>query len=262
MHVSASHTQAAETVDLRSWCITMHRQRSVHAWVRSTNPRLGKTRNLRRFALLAQWRERLAGCLPGRKCRREQSPGAASAQYTSAGVDEPSAAMVLRRIALAWRSFKQMTNQPPIRGWSSWCRTVTRHVLQCMGSSHGRSGRPTGVRLRLVPGTPLAWGWPALAAVVSGDNATALQDTDDSRLESRVSVMHGCAATSAFSEGNRLDTFDAWMRRIHHDDLPKTLAALEACLHGESPGYNAEYRMRCKDNMWKWISARAIVVAR
>lgn len=65
-----------------------------------------------------------------------------------------------------------------------------------------------------------------------------------------------------FSEGDRLDTFDAWVHRIHQDDLPKTLAALEACLHGDSATYNAEYRMRCKDNMWKWILARAIVVAR
>ena len=65
-----------------------------------------------------------------------------------------------------------------------------------------------------------------------------------------------------FAEGEGLDTYDAWMRRIHPGDLPKTRAALEACLRGESPTYNAEYRMRCKDNKWKWILARAIVVAR
>ena len=65
-----------------------------------------------------------------------------------------------------------------------------------------------------------------------------------------------------FSEGDRLDTLEAWVRRIHQDDLPKTQAAREACLHGESPTYNAEYRMRCKDNMWKWILTRAMVVAR
>lgn len=64
------------------------------------------------------------------------------------------------------------------------------------------------------------------------------------------------------SEGDLIDTFDAWTRRIHQEDLPKTVAAVDACLRGQSPSYNAEYRVRCNNNMWKWILARAIVVAR
>ena len=65
-----------------------------------------------------------------------------------------------------------------------------------------------------------------------------------------------------FSESDRFDTFKAWVRRIHQDDLPQTKGALEACLNGSSPTYNAEYRIRCKNNKWRWILARAIVVAR
>ena len=65
-----------------------------------------------------------------------------------------------------------------------------------------------------------------------------------------------------FLDSDRLDTFNAWVCRIHKDDFPQTQVSLQACLNGDSPTYNAEYRMCCKNNTWRWILARAIVVAR
>ena len=65
-----------------------------------------------------------------------------------------------------------------------------------------------------------------------------------------------------FAEEDEFDTYDAWVRRIHRDDLATNMAALDACLSGKVGTYNAEYRMRCKNQVWKWILARAIVVAR
>ncbi len=43
-----------------------------------------------------------------------------------------------------------------------------------------------------------------------------------------------------------------WSRRVHPDDLAETLAALQAHLAGETPGYASVYRLRCKDGGWKW----------
>ena len=49
---------------------------------------------------------------------------------------------------------------------------------------------------------------------------------------------------------------------IHPDDLAGTRQAMLAHLKGEAPGYEAEYRMRRKDDHWVWILARAKVVQR
>ena len=43
-----------------------------------------------------------------------------------------------------------------------------------------------------------------------------------------------------------------WSRRVHPDDLAETLAALQAHLAGETPGYASVHRLRCKDGGWKW----------
>jgi len=48
--------------------------------------------------------------------------------------------------------------------------------------------------------------------------------------------------------------FTDWSERVHPDDLPSCLAAVEKHLRGESPAYQHEYRMRCKDGSYKWVS--------
>ncbi|MBS1197435.1 MAG: two component transcriptional regulator, LuxR family [Proteobacteria bacterium] len=53
-----------------------------------------------------------------------------------------------------------------------------------------------------------------------------------------------------------------WDKRIHPDDLPSVKKALEAHLGGETPNYEAEYRMLHKAEHWVWILDRGKVVAR
>ncbi len=80
--------------------------------------------------------------------------------------------------------------------------------------------------------------------------------TDEITYSSRMRDIFG------LDEKLESENFDSWLHRVHPDDRPHTIAILHDCLEGIRPSYTAEYRMRCKLGMWKWIVARAIVVAR
>lgn len=49
------------------------------------------------------------------------------------------------------------------------------------------------------------------------------------------------------------DSLDEWKLRVHPEDLPQCLAALEAHFSGEQPVYISEHRMRCKDDSYIWV---------
>lgn len=55
---------------------------------------------------------------------------------------------------------------------------------------------------------------------------------------------------------------EEWSHRVHPDDRPRTLAALQPHLDGETPFYANEHRLRCKDGSWKWVLGRGVVVRR
>ncbi|MFZ4623948.1 MAG: PAS domain-containing hybrid sensor histidine kinase/response regulator [Rhodoferax sp.] len=55
---------------------------------------------------------------------------------------------------------------------------------------------------------------------------------------------------------------DEWETRIHPDDKPATMAALQAYLAGTCADYKTEYRLRCRDGSYKWILDRGMVVSR
>ena len=46
---------------------------------------------------------------------------------------------------------------------------------------------------------------------------------------------------------------DSWANRVHPDDLPAVMDAMNRCLAGETPDYICEHRLRCKDGSWKWV---------
>jgi diguanylate cyclase (GGDEF)-like protein/PAS domain S-box-containing protein len=49
---------------------------------------------------------------------------------------------------------------------------------------------------------------------------------------------------------------------VHPDDLPHSLAALEAHFAGQRPFYRFELRMRHRDGSWVWVESRGKVVSR
>ncbi|MFM9912492.1 MAG: EAL domain-containing protein [Methylophilaceae bacterium] len=65
-----------------------------------------------------------------------------------------------------------------------------------------------------------------------------------------------------YADGELSDEFNEWINRLHKEDRKAVLAHLEDYLHGRSPIYSIEYRMRCKNGEWKWIHARGKLVSR
>jgi diguanylate cyclase (GGDEF)-like protein/PAS domain S-box-containing protein len=65
-----------------------------------------------------------------------------------------------------------------------------------------------------------------------------------------------------YAEHEISDSFSEWEKRVHPDDRSAARAGLQACLDGTTRAYVNEHRLLCKDGNWKWMLARAIVVAR
>jgi PAS domain S-box-containing protein len=55
---------------------------------------------------------------------------------------------------------------------------------------------------------------------------------------------------------------EAWQSRLHPEDKPAVLEALQAHLNGQSESFEATYRLRHADGHWVWILDRARVVER
>jgi PAS domain S-box-containing protein len=56
------------------------------------------------------------------------------------------------------------------------------------------------------------------------------------------------------------ETKSRWIERLHPDDRESVVAIYDACLTGEVPNYQAEYRQRTQDGQWKWIRAVGKIV--
>ena len=57
-------------------------------------------------------------------------------------------------------------------------------------------------------------------------------------------------------------TYHEWASRVHPDDLPRALQALEAHFAGQTPVYECAHRLRHKNGTWVWILARGRAMAR
>lgn len=64
-----------------------------------------------------------------------------------------------------------------------------------------------------------------------------------------------------YSENDILPTNDEWTARIHPDDALYVATTLQAYLAGHTEVYIVEYRLRCKDNSYKWMLGRGMVVS-
>jgi PAS domain S-box-containing protein len=56
--------------------------------------------------------------------------------------------------------------------------------------------------------------------------------------------------------------FSAWERLIHPEDKTRVIETWNAHRAGNTPLYEAEYRLRAKSGQWKWILARGMIVER
>lgn len=56
--------------------------------------------------------------------------------------------------------------------------------------------------------------------------------------------------------------YDFWVSHMHPDDRAEALARVNDHLHGLSPGFSIEHRLRTKSGEWKWVLGRGRVVER
>ena len=65
-----------------------------------------------------------------------------------------------------------------------------------------------------------------------------------------------------YAESDILPTNQEWVDRIHPDDQSYVAGTMRAYLDGKTASYVVEYRLRCKDESYKWILGRGMVVSR
>ena len=65
-----------------------------------------------------------------------------------------------------------------------------------------------------------------------------------------------------FAENEIGNTSSEWSSRVHPEDLPRAMAAVQAHIDGKTPSAEVEFRMRCKDGSWLWTLGRGMVVSR
>jgi PAS domain S-box-containing protein len=62
-------------------------------------------------------------------------------------------------------------------------------------------------------------------------------------------------------ENDELETtYDAWESRLHPDDRSSTLKKLQQYINGKIPKYDLEFRLRHRDESYRWIHARGELI--
>ena len=114
------------------------------------------------------------------------------------------------------------------------------------------------VSLNALPSTPQAaeWqsSWLELISVLAASSdllfewnltANRVAWTGD------IALVAGIAAPSSIPDG------DTWLRRIHPEDLPHRMVALDRHLVNSEP-FDCEYRIRSDDGTFRWVRERAV----
>lgn len=58
------------------------------------------------------------------------------------------------------------------------------------------------------------------------------------------------------------EVLSEWRERTHPDHRAELLEKLQEHFDGKTPVYSYEYRVKCKDDQWKWVLGRGVVVSR
>lgn len=61
------------------------------------------------------------------------------------------------------------------------------------------------------------------------------------------------AAMLGYDPATLHTTRNEWIESVHPDDRESVVAASDACITGEVPNYQVEFRQRTQDGQWKWI---------
>jgi PAS domain S-box-containing protein len=65
-----------------------------------------------------------------------------------------------------------------------------------------------------------------------------------------------------FAESEIENNASEWTNRVHPEDMPNVMAAIQTHIDGKTASAAVEFRMLCKDGSWKWVLGRGMVVSR
>ena len=86
---------------------------------------------------------------------------------------------------------------------------------------------------------------------------------DTNETDKTITFSNSWAGMIGYSaDDNVINRLEEWEDLIHPDDKSATLAKVQDCLDGKTPIFVSEYRIRCKDNSYKWILDRGMLVSR
>ena len=71
-----------------------------------------------------------------------------------------------------------------------------------------------------------------------------------------------CAEIVSFSSEEFRPQPQAWLDRIHPQDLPPVISQFEEHIAGRRPSFSAEYRFLTRSGQWKWLLANAQIINR
>jgi len=77
---------------------------------------------------------------------------------------------------------------------------------------------------------------------------------DTAYFSPRWKEMHG------FQDSDRTESTKEWLARIHREDRPRVLEALERCHAGKGSQFHEEYRVQKKSGIYVWVLDRGIAV--
>ena len=80
--------------------------------------------------------------------------------------------------------------------------------------------------------------------------------TDEIKFSKKLKEMLG------YAESELINSPNEWISRIHPEDKSRVMADMQAYFDGKSSAYVNEHRLSVKDNVWKWILHRGMVVHR
>ncbi|MEM6453152.1 MAG: PAS domain-containing protein [Cyanobacteria bacterium P01_D01_bin.105] len=78
----------------------------------------------------------------------------------------------------------------------------------------------------------------------------------------KVFFSHQWKAMLGYEDSEISDQLDEWDSRVHPDDKAQCYADLNRMMSGETPFYQNEHRLRCKDGSYLWILDRGKVIER
>lgn len=81
-------------------------------------------------------------------------------------------------------------------------------------------------------------------------------ETDEAQYSKQWKEMLG------YNDNDILPTNDEWFSRVHPDDQLYVKKSMHDYLEGRTEIYVVEYRLRCKDDSYKWILGRGMIVSR